>query len=445
MDQTNDVSETENNPPSGTPADQFSDATWDEVKQVRQDEKDAGYAPGEAPEVTLEEHSGPQVIDTSTADDGIRKCLKCGSGDVVFNVAKGMLACHFCRFEWQEELAEIAFGLDAPISQLRGRVVGSGSAAIIPDTDEVLTFECSGCGAEVVIDTNDAMQARCHWCRQKLSVGKQLPNGAVPDVVLPFSLSRDDAVQKIGKFVKSRSFFANRQFKAEFEPENVLGVYLPYFLADFNTEMEFRGKGQHTTREYTVRIGDDETETRYDYDVYDVGREFSLYVDDLSLESAADKRNSSPSKNTNNIINSIMPFDTKNSVRYDPNYLAGFSSQKRDLDVDTLFPDAQIQTQDVGRYQLLDTIKYYDRGVRWDTQQMEIVGDRWVSAYLPVWLYSYLEKKSNGKELLHYIAVNGRTGETMGSVPVNMRRLWIASGVAEVFGVIASAVVLVVS
>jgi hypothetical protein len=56
-----------------------------------------------------------------------------------------------------------------------------------------------------------------------------------------------------------------------------------------------------------------------------------------------------------------------------------------------------------------------------------------VSAYLPVWLYSYHQTKSNGRSFLHYVAVNARTGETMGSVPVNQRRLLlVASGVQAV-------------
>ena len=54
-------------------------------------------------------------------------------------------------------------------------------------------------------------------------------------------------------------------------------------------------------------------------------------------------------------------------------------------------------------------------------------GERWVSAYLPVWLYSYYEKKPNGKSFLHYVAVNARTGETMGSVPLNQRKLLLVS------------------
>ena len=46
--------------------------------------------------------------------------------------------------------------------------------------------------------------------------------------------------------------------------------------------------------------------------------------------------------------------------------------------------------------------------------------------YLPVWLYSYYHV-DRGKGMVHYIAVNGRTGETMGSVPVSRGRLLAAA------------------
>jgi hypothetical protein len=46
--------------------------------------------------------------------------------------------------------------------------------------------------------------------------------------------------------------------------------------------------------------------------------------------------------------------------------------------------------------------------------------------YLPVWLYSYQEPGGKGS-MLHYIAVNGRTGETMGSVPVQQWKLLLAA------------------
>ncbi|KAB1660200.1 TFIIB-type zinc ribbon-containing protein [Pseudoclavibacter chungangensis] len=389
--------------------------------------------------MVYEQHDGPTVIDTAAGSgDGIRKCPSCGSSDIQLDIPSGMLVCHFCRHAWSTPLATEAFHLDTPIGDLRGRVIGSGSQNIVPGTDQVVSFKCAACGAEISIDTNHAMQARCPWCRNTLSINEQMPNGAVPDVVLPFSLPKDAAVERIGAFVKKRRFFANRRFIREFSPENVLGVYLPYMIVDVNANLTFEGEGEHTTRTYTVSVGKDETERRFDYDVYRVGRRFSLHVDDLTLESASDKRDQDASRNTNNIINSIMPFDTKNAVVYDANYLAGFSSQRRDVDVDALYEPAAMQTEDIGRYRSLDTISFYDRGVRWDRRDVEIMGERWIAAYLPVWLYSYQEEKSGGRKLLHYIAVNGRTGETMGSVPLNMTRLWVFTGIAEVLGVIAA-------
>jgi len=421
-----------------TPPQTFDDKTWDDVKEARREESNAGYAPGEAPNVEYEQHDGPEVIATGNGHkSGLIKCAKCGSTDIGFNVVKGALYCNFCRFEWQGTSAVTAYHLNAPIGELRGLTIGSGSENIVPDTDVVVSFKCSACGAEVVVDTANAMQARCHWCRHTLSVSEQMPNGAVPDAILPFSLPKEEAVKRIQDFVDSRKFFALRKFKAEFSAENVMGVYLPYMIVDVNARMNMDGVGEHKVRTYQVG-SENNRRTVYDADQYRVARSFELHVDDLTLESAADKADINVHKNTNNIINSIMPFDTKQIVEFDPNYLSGFSSQRRDTNVEGIAGLAAGQAQDIGRYQMLPTLKHYDRGVRWDHESLEVVGERWISAYLPVWLYSYYEKKSNGNELLHYIAVNGRTGETMGSIPINMGKLFAAAAVAQVVGTIAT-------
>ena len=59
-----------------------------------------------------------------------------------------------------------------------------------------------------------------------------------------------------------------------------------------------------------------------------------------------------------------------------------------------------------------------------------------MSVYLPVWLYSYHQERGDGEGLLHYVAVNGRTGETMGSVPVRQKRLVAVSATITVVGTV---------
>lgn len=403
-------------------------------------------APAEPSEAGAPEHapagvpggdpSAPQVIQTDAdSTDGLVKCLRCGATEIALNPATGKLRCSFCRFEWVTDSVTESLNLNSDISALKGVVIGSGAADITPSTEEILTFKCSACGAEVVIDTASSTQARCHWCRNKLSMNQQIPNGAVPDMILPFAMKKQDAVEKIRKFVGKRKFFAHPRFRREFSPENVMGVYLPYVVVDINAQATLRGQGEHTTRTYTVRRND-KNERRYDADVYDVWRKFDLHVSGLTVESAEQRRDQNFLHNSNNVINTILPFDIENSVRYDANYLAGFTSERRDTNVEQLRPLVKTQTGDIARYNANGTLKFYDRGVRWDQEHLDVVGERWLTAYLPVWLYSYHEKRAGGKEFLHYVAVNARTGETMGSVPLNQPKLLAVSALVEVLGII---------
>lgn len=385
----------------------------------------------------------PRIIQTDAdAIDGLVKCPSCGATEIGLNIATGQLRCGYCRHEWLPESAADAFGINGDIGLLEGTVIGSGSMDIQPSTDVVQTFKCQGCGAEVVIDTAHAMQARCHWCRNTLSVNQQIANGAVPDVVLPFKLTKEAAISNISGFVKKRMYFAHPKFKAEFNPENVFGVYLPYMIVDVNARASLSGEGEHQTRRYTVKRGDDE-ETRYDADRYRVERQFDLHVNDLTVESSTERLDRGL-HNTNNIINSIMPFDVENAVRYDANFLAGFTSERRDSDVGDLTPMVTLQSKDIARFSANDTLGFYDRGVRWDDEQLTIAGQRWVAAYLPVWLYSYKEDKGNGRAMLHYVAVNGRSGEVMGSVPLHQRKLLAVSAIVEVIGIILAIIIMVI-
>ena len=365
----------------------------------------------------------PTAIDTSADElkDGVNRCPKCGATDIRPKPGSDLLVCLYCRNEWHSERVEEEFGLGAGIEQLRGTVVASGARDIKADVSTLMTFKCTGCGAEVTVNTQNAMTARCHWCRHVLGVNEQIPNGAVPDAVLPFHIRKDDAVARIRQFVDKRRLFALKEFKEQFTPENVVGVYLPYMIVDGNAGADIAGKGEIKTREYTRGSGDDK-KTYYDADVYQVERHVDFTVDDLPLESSAERGNLDTRTNTNNIINTILPFDTKNAVKWNASYLVGFTSEKRDLDVEQLRPQLEDQLLSIARAQVETSVKRYDRGVRWEQESLQVHGTRWVAMYLPVWLYSYHQPGRNGG-LLHYIAVNGRTGETMGSVPVQQWKL----------------------
>ena len=367
------------------------------------------------------------IIDTGEgAKDGQTKCPKCGATDISLNTNTGELRCNYCRHAFKPQtLDDMATG----VGDLQGEQVGSGAVDIDDSAESTITLKCTSCGAEVVIDLNESSQARCHWCRNMLSINSKVPNGTVPDVVLPFKMKKQEAQERISNYVNERKFFANKTFKQEFNTDNIMGVYFPYMLVDMKGHASLTGEGEIEVGSYERTIdrdsnGNERTETVYKVDAYDVHRECDVEIDDLTVESSARRATGSTRGETNNIINAILPFDTENCVKYDANYLKGFTSEKRDVNKSDLQPVVDSQEQEAIKFAVNDSVKQYDRGVRWDNISVSKTGEKWLAAYLPVWLYSYVENPGKNNQLTHYVAVNARTTETVGSVPLNKGRIW---------------------
>lgn len=340
---------------------------------------------------------------------GLNKCPRCGASEIRYDITHRALVCEFCRHTWNEDNAEATLGFDSAISELDGEQISSGAHDITGD-DDTVTIKCQGCGAEVVMATNRTVEARCHWCRQTLTLNTQVPSGAVPDMLLPFSITHQQAAAAANTFAKKRWFFAKPAFKQQFAPQNILGVYMPYVTLDGNVSAALQGTGEHLVRSWT----DNDDNTHYTANAFRVVRTFDYTVDDLYLESSSERAKMGAG-NTNNVINAILPFDVKNAVLYNSHYLGEFTSERRDVNVEELRPRAGQLFFTVAREHVGPMVDKYDRGVCWEYEDIKVHGTRWVTTYLPVWMYSY--RATNG--LVHYIAVNGRTGKTMGSIPVN--------------------------
>ena len=346
----------------------------------------------------------------------ILRCPHCGSSDVAFDEKTGKLKCSYCRSLIDPELIND----NDDIAHLKGKIVGGGAEKIIDDKT-MITMKCSACGSKITINTDESLSARCPWCRNILSVQDKLPNGAVPDMILPFKVTRNRAFEAMRDYVEKHKAFAKTEFVQQFSKENLMGVFLPYMVVDMNVGAEMSGEGEHLVRRYTVGSGDNR-ETRYDADSYNVHRKFDLIVDDLTIEASSDKLNQDTLINTNNVVNAIMPFDTKNAVKWDARLVRGYACEKRDVNITDLDRKVKLQTEDIMRYQMLDSISFFDRGVRWDKMRLEQKGIKWKTAYMPVWLYSYLDNRGNGQVFLHYVAINGRTGEMVGSTPMDGKK-----------------------
>ena len=373
---------------------------------------------------------GPEVIELpdNGRTDAMIKCASCGGTDIRYVVEARSLVCANCRSRYNEARLEDQVDLTGGIRELKGTSVAHSSQDLTEQN--TATLKCSGCGAEVVIDVHETVQVRCHWCRNYLSPNSRISNGASPDAVAPFLVLQHDAVEIIREFVERRKFYAHPRFKREFAPENVVGVYLPYFVFDGRAHADLTGQAEVQTGSWTEKHGDS-FKTYYSADVYDVTRSFDMSVDDLLLESNRGHGNMTAPSQTNYIINAILPFNVKDALRYNPNYLRGFTSERRDVNVSEMDHIVQDHLLSIARSKGDGMADQYDRGVRWDTEHVDLQGSRWVTVYLPVWLYSYYQSELG---LKHFVAVNGQNGRVMGSVPVNKAMLFLVTFLIFIVG-----------
>ena len=365
-----------------------------------------------------------KIIETGKGlKDGQQFCPNCGATNIRFNKKYGKLYCESCETIFEDKIIE---DLEKNISNLDGTIIGSGSKNINKEFKDIITLKCNGCGAEIMIDTKEKTYKRCHWCRGLLSINTRIENGTVPDAILPFQIKKEEADKRIKKYIKKRYFFVSNDLKKDFSNENIIGVYLPYMVLDAKTYCNFEGVGEHSMRIYKF-----EYDIAYEAKRYKVKREFEVQIDDLTIEAIDKYADTSDDSRTNNIINSLMPFDTENSVKFSSNYLYGFNSENRNINIDDVKFETGIRIKDIARKAINKDLSFYDRGVRWEKENAYALGTQWITCYLPIWLYTY-----KNKEETHYIALNGRTGELNGSIPINMKKLWITTIIIQLISIL---------
>lgn len=350
----------------------------------------------------------------------IWRCENCGGSDFGFDETVGKLKCRKCRMHIELQKTNDFEDL----SKLHGVVISKKSGDLIPN-NEAVTLHCSSCGAEVMVAANEDGLIKCPWCRHELSVDDSVSNSATPDLILPFRIKKSDAYEKIKQYIKKKKIFADGEIIRTFKEENVRAIYLPYLIVDANMHVSADGKGRKVV---ATNLDTSDATVLYDVDVYELEREIDLYINDLPLIASAKYDDSTTTAATNNIISSILPFDTENAVDWDARLLKGFSAEKRNVGAESMRSNAKKQLMEIAKQQLRNSANEYDKDL-WSNCKIEQRGIHWKTIYLPVWLYGYYVKKDKNK-ILRYIAVNARSGKTIGNIFESKKKEWgLAIGV----------------
>ena len=141
------------------------------------------------------------------------KCPAC-TGPLHFAGASGMLECDFCGAKYDVAQIEALYAekeakavaateqANAKAEQNRQKMAemesqGWDTSSLNSDwgaeADGMKTYSCPSCGAELICDASTAATS-CPYCGNPTVVPGQFSGALKPDFVLPFKLSKEDAV-----------------------------------------------------------------------------------------------------------------------------------------------------------------------------------------------------------------------------------------------------------
>ena len=270
------------------------------------------------------------------------------------------------------------------------------------DADGLRVYGCPSCGAELICDETTAATS-CPYCGNPTVVPGQFSGVLRPDFILPFRLTKDDAVQALRAHYKGKPFLP-KSFTSANHIEQIQGVYVPFWLFDGGAEgeVDYKAANSRTYKDDDYEI----TET----DHYDVHRGGSIAFEKIPVDAS--------SKMPDDHMDSIEPFDYTQMQPFSTAYLPGYLADKYDVSVDDSRDRADARCRETLAQALRDTVTGYGTCIP-EHEDISLRRGKVHYALLPVWM---LSTKWHGQDFL--FAMNGQTGKLVGNLPTDRGRFW---------------------
>ncbi len=268
-------------------------------------------------------------------------------------------------------------------------------------TDELQLFSCNSCAAELLCDEN-TVATKCPYCDNDVVLTGRVSGQLKPDFIIPFKWNNKEARESLKKHLVGKKLLP-KVFKDENHIDEVKGVYVPYWLFDF----EIEGKATYEGKRVTITRSGDYEYKRTDY--YKIKREGGASFISIPADGS--------SKLDDKLMESVEPFDYSDSKDFQTVYLSGFMSDKYDVkkeDVrDSVFSRAEnsvFNFLENGIYGY-DMVSEKDRNVKTLSSNVKY-------AMMPVWILNTTWKDKN-----YIFAMNGQTGKFVGDLPLDKNAL----------------------
>lgn len=319
------------------------------------------------------------------------KCPNCGD-DMAFDSETGMLLCHSCGRK--DNIAD--FSEDHMVTTF--------------SEDEANEYHCKNCGA-ILITEPETAATTCSFCGAGVVLGDRLSGVLAPAKVIPFSISKEEAIKAFRSWCKNGRL-TPKGFMDANRIKNITGMYVPFWLYDLNSKIKVNASA---TKVRTYTRGDYiYTETSH----FDVYRNINLNYVKIPVD-ASEKMN-------DQFMDRLEPYHYNQLKDFKTPYLAGYIAEKYNYDDKELLPRAKTKIKNFIDSYISSTMRGYST-VTYRNKQIDTKKKHAHYVLLPVWMVYYDYDKSE-----HTFAMNGQTGKVVGKPPISYGK------VAMWFGGIAS-------
>lgn len=289
------------------------------------------------------------------------------------------------------------------------------------DGEGMKAYNCPSCTAQLVCDASTAATS-CPYCGNPTVVPGQFTGMLKPDYIIPFKITKEQAVQALKEHYKGK-FFLPKAFTDNNHIREIKGIYVPFWMFDGKAVGNATYDAQ---RMISYRRGDYRiTET----DFYAVHRSGSLSFEKVPVDAS--------SKMKDDYMESIEPFDYSKLEPFSASYLPGFLADRYDVSVEDSKERADKRCRASMIAAMRGTVHGYTSVF---TRSTNVALERGKVHYalLPVWLLSTQWKGQN-----FLFAINGQTGKKVGDLPVDKGKYWATfAAVAGAVGVVGTAIAL---
>lgn len=325
------------------------------------------------------------------------KCPCCG-GAIEFNSSLQKMKCPYCDTEFEmETLASYDSELkNEPAEEMTWENAG-GTEWQNGETDGLFTYACKSCGGEIVGDETTAATS-CPYCGNPVVMMGKLSGSLKPDLVIPFKLDKKAAKAALKKHYGGKRLLP-KVFTDENHIDEIKGVYVPFWLFDADANAHIRYKASR------VRRWSDSSYNYTETSFFAVTRGGTVSFADVPVDGST--------KMTDDLLESIEPFDLSDAVDFQTAYLAGYLADKYDVDSEQSIQRANERIKKSTEEFFASTVQGY-LTVNTESSSIRLENGKVKYALLPVWI---LNTTWNGQK--YTFAMNGQTGKLVGDLPVD--------------------------